>query len=87
MRSITIKQLDANLFNELKDLPLAVTRYGKPYVVIEEAETEEIFYGSIEEGTQTNRVNVIDVIKRAKPVVSDLSKESIKKVWKKQNKK
>lgn len=39
MRTITLRQLSEHLFTELKDLPLEVTRYGKPYVVIERADT------------------------------------------------
>lgn len=34
MRTITLRQLSEHLFTELKDLPLEVTRYGKPYVII-----------------------------------------------------
>jgi hypothetical protein len=34
MRTITIRQLDQNLFKELEDLPVLVTRYGKPYCQI-----------------------------------------------------
>ena len=34
MRTITIRQLSINLFKELEDLPVEVTRYGKVYCVI-----------------------------------------------------
>ena len=34
MRTITIRQLDQNLFKELEDLPVSVTSYGKDYCII-----------------------------------------------------
>lgn len=34
MRTITIRQLSINLFKELENLPVTVTRYGKVYCVI-----------------------------------------------------
>lgn len=34
MRTITLRQLSINLFKEIQDTPLEVTRYGKPYIRI-----------------------------------------------------
>ncbi len=36
MRTITIRQLSRNLYKELEDLPIVVTRLGKEYCVIQE---------------------------------------------------
>jgi hypothetical protein len=34
VRTITVRQLSVNLFKELEDLPVTVTRYGKRLCVI-----------------------------------------------------
>ena len=34
MRTINIRQLSINLFREINELPVLVTRYGKPYLTI-----------------------------------------------------
>jgi hypothetical protein len=34
MKQITIRQFSQNVYGFLKELPLAITRYGRPYLVI-----------------------------------------------------
>lgn len=35
MRKVTIRQFHQNMWEEIKDLPLIVTRYGKPYLIVD----------------------------------------------------
>lgn len=63
MRTITVRKLSENLFNEIKNLPVLVTRYGEPYCLIKKGDAIEI--------------KMEDITKD--PVVKVLKPETVKK--------
>jgi hypothetical protein len=50
MRYINVRQLLSNLNEEVKDLPITVTRYGKPYLLID----------AVPSGTKPKRIEFVE---------------------------